>query len=201
MKFICIAGNYNEGLTKTEDHNEPVFFIKPESALLRAKLPFFIPDHSKRIIPRCNIVLKVCKLGKNIQNKFSHLYYNEIGIGVDLEAADTLERCQKMLAPWEAAKAYDFSSPVGEFIHKKEFRDIQNISFSILKNDKCIAKSNTAKIFIGFDDIIAHISQYMTIKQGDYIFTGSPPTDESIGINDRIDCFIEYRKMLSFRVK
>jgi acylpyruvate hydrolase len=196
MKIICIEGNYEKTAAK-----EPVFFLKPESAILRAKLPFFIPDHSQRIIPRCNIVLKVCKLGKNIQKRFAHLYYNEIGIGLDMEAAYTLQQCIKNGLPWEVAKAYDFSSPVGSFIPVKEFSDISKISFSMSKNEKCLMKSSTAEMLFSFDEIISYVSNYMTIKTGDYIFTGSPPIHESITINDTIDCFIEEKKMLSLRIK
>lgn len=201
MKIICIDDNYSKPQRRKGINNKPVFFLKPESAILRAKLPFFIPEHSMRIIPRVNIVLKVCKLGKNIQKKFAHLYYDEIGIGIDMEAADTLERCKTKGEPWEAAKSYDFSSPIGSFISVKDFKDIKNISFSVFKNNVCVTKAKTAKMYFDFHDIIAFISEYMTIKTGDYIFTGSPPINEYVEINDLFECFIEDRKMLSFKVK
>ena len=118
-----------------------------------------------------------------------------------MEAADTLAVCKAAGNPWEPAKAYDFSSPIGDFIPVIEIKKIAGISFSIYKNNECVAKSNTADMHYGFDDIIAHVSKYITIKTGDYIFTGSPSINESVNINDHIECFIEDKKLLTFRIK
>ena len=201
MKIICVDGNYNSNEDGGGIRHIPLFFLKPESSILRSRLPFFIPDHTKRIIPRCNIVLKISKLGKNIHKKFANLYYDEIGIGVDMEAADILAKCKTDAMPWEPAKAYDFSCPIGDFISVKEIPDIDNISFSIFKNNQCIASSSTRNLLFSFDKIIEQVSSIMTIKTGDLIFTGSPPLNETVSINDHIDCFIEDKKMLSFNVK
>ncbi len=201
MKIICIEGNYSSSESALGLITEPVFFLKPESSVLRNSLPFFIPDHTQQIIPRCNIVLKICRLGKNIRKKFSNIYYDEIGIGIDMEAADLLEKCKAASLPWESAKAYDNSSPIGNFIPVKEIKDIGNIPFSIFKNNLCIASENTSKLIHDFGDIIEHVTKFMTIKTGDLIFTGSPPLKETVRINDHIDCFIGDKKMLSFNVK
>ena len=186
---------------KKDNCAEPVFFLKPETSILRNNQPFFIPDHTQKVIPRVNIVLKICRLGKNIQEKFAHLYYDEIGIGVDMEAADVIEKCIKNGLPWETAKAYDSSSPLGYFIPKNEFEDISNISFSLWRNSKIHTRTNTSGMIYSFDEIIAYVSKYVMLKTGDYIFTGSPETDESVNINDHIECFILDNKALFFNVK
>ena len=201
MKIICIEGNYYNKKKDSKYLQEPVFFLKPESSLLRNHQPFFIPDHSKKIIPNVNIVLKVCRLGKNIQEKFAHLYYNEIGVGVDMEATDMLEICIKRGLPWEPAKAFDSSSPLGNFISKKEFKSLSAISFSILKNKNCICKCNTSEMLYSFEKIIAYVSKFVTLKTGDCIFTGSPEINDKAELNDNIECYIENRKLLAFNVK
>ncbi len=201
MKIICVEGNYCKNKKDIRTPNEPIFFLKPESSLLRNNQPFFIPDYSKKIIPRVNIVLKVCRLGKNIQEKFAHLYFNEIGIGVDMEAADMLEIYKEKGLPWEPAKAFDCSSPIGNFISKKEFKSLSAISFSIFKNKKCICKAYTSEMLYSFDKIIAYVSKYVTLKDGDCIFTGSPEINDTAALNDHIECFIENRKLLAFNVK
>ena len=199
MKIICIEGNYSN--KKKENQSEPVFFLKPESSLLRNTQPFFIPDHALKIILRVNIVLKICRLGKNIQEKFARLYYNEIGIGVDMEAADILEKCRKNKLPWEPAKAYDFSSPLGKFISKDEFEDLTNISFSLVRNGEVFVRANSSGMIYSFDKIISSVSKFMTLKTGDCIYTGSPGIDCGVEINDSIECFIENKKLLSFNIK
>jgi acylpyruvate hydrolase len=198
MKIICIESNYPSQENK---NSEPVFFLKPETAIIRNKLPFFIPEHASQIIPRINIVLKVCRLGKNIQERFANRYYTEIGIGVDMEAADVLETCRNKGLPWEKAKAYDSSAPLGDFISINEVADHRAISFSLFKNGDCILKANTYEMIYSFDKIISHVSKFMTLKMGDHIFTGSPETEQSIDINDKIDCFLEDKKLLSFKIK
>jgi len=201
MKIICIEGNYCNKKKDLAILKEPVFFLKPESSVLRNNLPFFIPDHSKKIIPRINIVLKICRLGKNIQEKFAHLYYNEISLGVDMEATDVLGNCKKLGLPWEAAKSFDCSSPLGNFISIKEFNNLSAISFSININNNCICKSSTSQMLFSFDKIISYISKYVTLKTGDYIFTGSPEINYTTKLNDHIECFIENKVMLAFNVK
>lgn len=201
MKIICFEGNYLKSGDQSLENYEPVFFIKPETSLLRDKQPFFIPDHTKVITPRINIVLKICRLGKNIQEKFANKYYDEIGIGVDLEASDVLKNCIRNRLPWETAKAYDSSAPLGKFISKTEFASLNNISFSMKKNGQCITMGNTSELILFFDKLVAHASKYLMFKMGDYIFTGSPASMDTLQIDDRIECFIEDKKLLSFHVK
>jgi 2-keto-4-pentenoate hydratase/2-oxohepta-3-ene-1,7-dioic acid hydratase in catechol pathway len=200
MKIICINNSYFSKEV-TQIANEPVFFIKSENSLSRNKLPFFIPDHSKRIIPKTNVVLKACRLGKNIQEKFAYRYYDEITIGLDMEAADVLENCKKNGSPWEPAKAYDSSAPFGNFISIADLENISDIPFSLFKNGDCIVNARTSEMIFSFDKIISHVSKFVTLKTGDYIFTGSPEINESVEINDKLECYINNKKLLWFNVK
>ena len=201
MKIICFDGNYHTLSEHRIEKYEPVLFLKPETSLLKDKNPFFIPDHSKNISPRINIILKICRLGKNIQEKFAHKYYDEISVGVDLEATDTLKRCRDNQLPWEVAKAFEFSAPVGRFISKTEFLNLNNISFSIKKNGECLSFGNTSDMVFNFDKLVAHASKYMMLKMGDFIFTGSPAIQSTLQIDDKIECYLEERKLLSFHIK
>ncbi|MGD0710524.1 MAG: fumarylacetoacetate hydrolase family protein [Bacteroidales bacterium] len=201
MKIICIHNNYKTSAGNKSESDQLVFFLKPESSLLVNKRPFFIPEHAQQITPKVNLALKICRLGKNIQERFAHLYYDEISIGIDMEATNTLSQCKKSGLPWEVAKAYDDSSPVGNFISKNEFRDLRNINFSIFKNGKAFIKANSSQLIFSFDSIIAYVSTYITVKQGDYIFTGSPAINDAVEINDKIECFLEDKRLLSFNVK
>jgi 2-keto-4-pentenoate hydratase/2-oxohepta-3-ene-1,7-dioic acid hydratase in catechol pathway len=201
MKFICFESNFLKPGDYLSENYKPVFFLKPETSLLRDKQPFFIPDYTKVVTPRINIVLKISRLGKNIQEKFAHKYYDEIGIGVDLEATDVLQNSLNNSLPWETAKAYDSSAPLGRFIPKSEFASLNNISFSMIKNSQCICTGNTSEMILFFDKLVEHASKYLMLKMGDYIFTGSPASADILQIDDRIECFIEDKKLLSFHVK
>jgi len=200
MKIICIENNYHAKNFK-QDIKEPLFFIKPESSLIRNRQPFFIPDFTKKVIPKINIVLKISRLGKHIHERFANKYYDEIGIGIDFEANDILNICKTNGLPWESAKAYDSSASLGSFILKTDFINLSDISFSILKNGNCICKANTSEILFSFDKIISHVSKYVMIKMGDYILTGSPDINECVDINDKLECFIQDKKVLSINVK
>jgi acylpyruvate hydrolase len=198
MKIICIEGNYR---TDKEYFNYPVFTIKPESCLLRNNNPFFIPGHSERFSPRVHLVIKISRLGKNIQEKFAPLYYNEIGIGIDIVAEDSLEICKKRGLPWDIAKAFDSSSPLGNFISTNSISNTENISFSLKVNGQIISESNSSEMIFLFNKIIEHVSKYITLKTGDIIYTGSPENSYSLKINDRIEGFISANRMLWFNVK
>jgi acylpyruvate hydrolase len=201
MKLICVQDNYELYEEKQNITSQPVFFLKPESALLINNQPFFIPEHAQQIIPKINVAIKICRLGKNIQEKFAYLYFDEISIGLDMEAADTLEKCTNNGLPWETAKAYDSSAPIGNFFPKKEIIDLSDINFSLYKNGNPIVKANSSQMIFSFDKIISYVSTYITLKTGDYIFTGSPHSIASVSINDKLECFIEDKKLLRFNVK
>ncbi|HNW98020.1 MAG TPA: fumarylacetoacetate hydrolase family protein [Bacteroidales bacterium] len=198
MKIICIEGNY-----KNNEFNSshPVFFIKPETCLLKNNHPFFIPDHSPVIIPNVNLVIKISRLGKNIQEKFAHLYYNEIGIGVDITATDTLADCKKNSQPWDTAKSFDNSAPLGNFIPITSISNLFNIPFSLQINSETVLTSNSSEMIFNFNKIIQHVSQYITIKTGDLVYTGSPLSSSYLKINDRLECYIGSQKLLWFNIK
>lgn len=198
MKIICIEGNYNNSKEKFQ---HPAFSIKPETCLLRNNHPFFIPDHSPNISPRIHLILKISRLGKNIREKFAHLYYNEIGIGIDMVALDKLETCIKKGLPWEQAKAFDSSSPLGNFIPINFFINTDNIPFSLKVNEQVIMNSNSAEMIFTFNKIIEHVSEYVTLKMGDLIYTGSHENTYSVKINDRIEGYIADKKLLWFNIK
>lgn len=203
MKIICIGRNYKEHAKEFDNPvpEKPIFFLKPQSSLLLRNRPFFYPDYSNDIQYETELVIKIDKLGKNIQEKFANTYYNEIGIGIDFTARDLQRECKAKGLPWEISKAFDYSAPVSSFIPKSDFEDIDNINFHLNINSKLVQKGNSRDMIFSFDKIISYVSEFLTLKTGDLIFTGTPAGVGSVKINDLLDVFIEDRKMLSFRIK
>jgi len=203
MKIICIGRNYSEHAKELNNPipSNPVFFMKPDTALIQNHNPFFYPEFSKDIHFETELVLKICRNGRHIEEKFAHKYYDQIGIGLDLTARDLQSNCKKKGLPWEIAKAFDNSAPLGKFLPKSDFKDLNNINFSLEINGKLRQKGNSADMIFSFDAIIAYITQFVTIKIGDLIFTGTPAGVGPIKINDHFDAFIEDKKMLSLNVK
>ena len=204
MKIFAIGLNYashNKEMQRTFEAAEPVIFMKPDTALLRNGNPFFLPDFSDEIHYETELVIKINRLGKNIAEKFAHRYYDELTVGIDFTARD-LQRKQKELGlPWEIAKAFDNSAPVGEFISKKELADINNINFRLDINGATVQHGNSGDLIYSFDKIIAYISRFFTLKIGDLIFTGTPAGLGGVSINDRLEGYIEDRKLLDFKIK
>lgn len=204
MKIFAIGLNYashNKEMQRTFEAAEPVIFMKPDTALLRNGNPFFLPDFSDEIHYETELVIKINRLGKNIAEKFAHRYYDELTVGIDFTARD-LQRKQKELGlPWEIAKAFDNSAPVGEFISKKELADINNINFRLDINGATVQQGNSGDLIYSFDKIIAYISRFFTLKIGDLIFTGTPAGIGGVSINDRLEGYIEDRKLLDFKIK
>jgi acylpyruvate hydrolase len=198
MKIICIEGNYKGGLS---DSSFPLFSVKPESCLLRNNRPFFLPDHAPEISPKAHIVLKISRLGKNIQEKFAHLYFNEIGIGLDMIPNSILMECRKNGLPWDTAKCFDFSSPLGNFMVKENIPDINHITFALSVNGKKIISSNSSEMIHPFGKIIEHVSKYVMLKMGDLIYTGSPDYDFLVAINDSVEASISEKRMLWLNIK
>lgn len=203
MKIICIGRNYAEHAKEMNSPvpTEPVFFLKPDTALIKDNQPFYYPDFSKDIHHEVEIVLKISRPGKSIAPEFAHKYFDEIGIGIDFTARDLQAKCKEKGLPWEKAKAFDGSAPVGNFISKKEFKDLNNISFHLDINGKQVQKGNTADLIFSFDKVISYISAFITLKTGDLIFTGTPEGVGPVKIDDRLSCYIEEKKMLEFEVK
>lgn len=203
MKIICIGRNYIDHARELNNPvpQNPLFFLKPETALIRAGLPFFIPDFSSDIHYEVELVLRVCKLGKHIQEKFAHTYYDQIGIGIDFTARDVQQVCKQKGWPWEMAKAFDGSAPVSSFIALNRFFDKYDINFYLKKNDQIVQKGNSGMMIFNFEKIIAYVSRFVTLKIGDLIFTGTPAGVGSVKEGDTLYAGIEDQPLLTINVK
>lgn len=203
MKIICIGRNYAEHAKEMNSviPSEPVFFLKPDTSLIKDNQPFYYPDFSKEIHHEVELVLKINKPGKNIQTQFAHKYYNEIGIGIDFTARDIQAECKKNGLPWEKAKAFDGAAPIGKFLDKKQFTDEKNINFHLKINGNNVQEGNTRDLLFSFDTIIAYISKYFTLRTGDLIYTGTPEGVGPVKIGDRLEAYIEDQKLLDFEIK
>ncbi len=203
MKILCIGRNYAEHIAElnNERPSEPVVFMKPDTALLRENEAFYHPDFSNDIHHEVEIVLKINKMGKNIEAKFAHKYYDEIGIGIDFTARDVQAKLKEKGLPWEKAKAFNGSAPISGFVPKSNFADLKNLSFHLDVNGEARQKGNTSMMLWDFNEIIAEISKYFTLKTGDLIFTGTPAGVGKVNIGDKLTAFIEGKEMLSFDIK
>lgn len=203
MKIIAIGRNYAAHIEelKNERPAAPVVFLKPDTALLKNNAPFYHPDFSKNIHHEVELVLKISKEGKNIQKQFAYRYYEEIGIGIDFTARDLQDHCKTKGLPWEIAKAFNGSAPIGEFLPLSDFKELKDINFHLLINGELKQKGNTEMMLFDFDTIIAYVSQFFTLKKGDLIYTGTPAGVGQIKVGDHLEAFIEDKKLLSFEVK
>lgn len=203
MKVIAIGRNYADHAKELNNPlpAEPVFFMKPDTAIVKGNKPFFLPDFSHEIHHEVEIVLKINRVGKNIADKFAHRYYAEIGIGIDFTARDLQAKCKEKGLPWEVAKAFDNSAPVGEFLPKTQFADLNNIDFRLDINGKTVQKGNTSDMIFKFDKIIEHVSRFVTLKIGDLIYTGTPAGVGPVSIGDQLSAYIGDKCLLDFSVK
>jgi len=203
MKIICIGRNYIDHAKELNNPvpKVPVFFMKPDTALIQKHNPFFYPEFSKDIHYETELVIKISKNGRHIEERFAHKYYDEIGIGLDLTARDLQSECKKKGLPWEIAKAFDNSAPLGSFKKISEFEDVNNINFSLKINGEQRQVGNSADMIFNFNQIIFYLSQFVTLKLGDLIFTGTPAGVGPIKIDDHFEAFIEKDKMLDLKVK
>ena len=203
MKVICIGRNYVEHAKemKSEIPKEPVFFMKPDTALLKDNEPFYYPEFTNELHHEIEIVLKICKAGKYIEEKFASRYYDEIGIGIDFTARDLQQECKSKGLPWEKAKAFDHSAPISKFLPKSTFQHLNQISFSLLVNGVVKQKGNTSDMLFSFDKIIAYVSRFITLKTGDLIFTGTPEGVGPVLRNDVLEGFIGDQKMLQTEIR
>jgi acylpyruvate hydrolase len=203
MKIICIGRNYAEHAKEMNSPvpTEPVLFLKPETAVLKNNQPFFYPEFSKEIHHEVELVLRVSKMGRHIGPVFAHRYYDAIGIGIDFTARDIQAKLKEKGLPWEKAKAFDHSAPLGKFIPKEKFGAMDNISFHLDVSGKTVQRGNTKDLLFSFDQLIAYASQFFTLKAGDYIFTGTPEGVGPVKIGDRLEAFIGEEKLLDFEVK
>ena len=203
MKIICIGRNYADHAKELNNEvpKNPVLFLKPETAILLKKQPFFIPDFSNDIHYELEVVVKINKLGKHIQAKFAHKYYSEITVGIDFTARDLQSELKKAGLPWERAKGFDGSAMVGNFVSKSNFNNLQNVDFKLDKNGKTVQIGNTKDMLFTIDQIIEEASKYFTLKIGDLIFTGTPAGVGPVAANDQLEGYLGTEKLFSLNVK
>ncbi|MCU0360249.1 MAG: fumarylacetoacetate hydrolase family protein [Bacteroidia bacterium] len=201
MKIICIGRNYaaHAKELRNELPTEPVFFMKPDTALLKEN-EFYYPDFTKELHHEIELVLKICKAGKHIQEEFAHKYYDEIGLGIDFTARDLQEDCKKKGLPWEKAKAFDNSAPIGNFISKSEL-ELSNIRFGLKVNGVYKQQGNSADLIFSFDKVIAYVSQFVSLKVGDLIYTGTPEGVGPVKIGDRLEGELNGTNFLNLQIK
>jgi acylpyruvate hydrolase len=203
MKIIAIGRNYAEHAKELNNPvpTTPVIFMKPDSALIKDNKPFYHPDFSTDIHHEIELVLKICKEGKHISEKFASNYYDEIGLGIDFTARDIQNRHKEKGLPWELAKAFDGSAPISTFLPKMQFADLYNINLRLDINGETRQNGNTKDLLFSFEQLIAFVSQYFTLKKGDLIFTGTPPGVSKVSVGDRLEGYLQDQKLLDFYVK
>jgi acylpyruvate hydrolase len=203
MKIICIGRNYADHAKelKNEVPTEPVFFLKPETAMLRPGQAFFLPDFSNDMHHELELVVRINRLGKNIEKRFAHRYYNEIGLGIDFTARDLQQECKNKGLPWEKAKAFDGSAPLGSFIQIDSNTVLDNLKLELKVNGETRQKGNTKEMLFSIDEIIAYISQFFTLKIGDLIFTGTPAGVGPVAEGDVLEGFLNDQQLLTLRIK
>ena len=203
MKLICIGRNYTEHIKELENEKpiDPVVFLKPDTSILLKKQPFFIPDFSNDVHHEVEILVKINRLGKHIDKKFAYKYYDEIGLGIDFTARDLQAQLKDQGLPWEKAKAFDGAAVIGDWTSKDEFGDIDNVNFSLKKNDELVQQGCTSNMLWKIDELIEYVSKYFTLKIGDIIFTGTPAGVGKVIANDKLIGCIENKQMFSITVK
>lgn len=203
MKIICIGRNYAKHIAelKNERPSEPVIFMKPDSAVLLKQHPFVIPEFSNDIHHEIELIVKINKVGKYIDTKFAHKYYDEISVGIDFTARDLQNELKAKGLPWEKAKAFDGSAVIGDFLPKSQFNSLENITFELTNNNEIVQKGNTNEMLWKIDEIISYVSQFFTLKIGDIIFTGSPEGVAAVKPEDVLEGFLEGNKLFSIQIK
>ncbi|MEW4922964.1 fumarylacetoacetate hydrolase family protein [Algibacter sp. 2305UL17-15] len=203
MKLICIGRNYTEHIKELENEKptDPVVFLKPDTAILLKRQPFFIPDFSDDVHHEVEVLVKINRVGKHIDKKFAHKYYEEIGLGIDFTARDLQAQLKAKGLPWEKAKAFDGAAVIGQWISKKEVTDVNQIEFSLKKNDEIVQKGNTSHMLWKIDELIEYVSKYFTLKIGDIIFTGTPAGVGRVVANDKLSGYIGNKELFSITIK
>ncbi|MCQ2252805.1 MAG: fumarylacetoacetate hydrolase family protein [Bacteroidales bacterium] len=203
MKIFCLAANYRkhgEEINLSPEKN-PVFFLKPETSLLRNHYDFYIPEFSNQVEYETEVVIKIGKMGKAIEPRFASRYYDEITVGLDITARDLQNEYRAKGLPWFLSKGFDLSAPLGDFVNKREFQSIYNLDFGLRINGEVAQMGNTADMIFNFDQIVSYISQFVTLKVGDLIYTGTPAGVGPLRIGDKLEAELAGRKLLEIRVK
>ncbi len=203
MKIICIGRNYADHAKELNNPlpEKPVFFMKPDTSLLRNNQPFFLPGFSSDLHYEVEVILRINRVGKNIEKQFAHRYYSDVGLGIDFTARDLQRECKEKGLPWEISKGFDGSAVIGSILKMETLGDIHSLDFSLQKNGETVQRGNTGNMIFSFDDIISYISQFLTLKIGDLIFTGTPAGVGPVKAGDKLEGFIEKKQMFTCEVK
>ncbi|MFZ4101458.1 MAG: fumarylacetoacetate hydrolase family protein [Sphingobacterium thalpophilum] len=203
MKIIAIGRNYAEHAKELNNPipTVPVIFMKPDTAILKDNKPFYPPEFSADIHHEIELVLKISKEGKHIAQKFADSYFDEVGLGIDFTARDIQQKHKEKGLPWELAKAFDHSAPISKFIPKSTFKDLSNLNLRLNLNDNIVQEGNTKDLLFSFEHIISFVSQYITLKKGDLIFTGTPKGVGKVNIGDHLCGYLEDEKLLDFYIR
>ena len=203
MKIVCIGRNYVDHIKElaNERPTDPVVFIKPDSAVLPKEQDFYIPEFSNDVHHEVEVLVKIKKVGKHIDKKFAHTYYDEVGLGIDFTARDLQSKLKEKGLPWEKAKGFDGSAVIGKWISKSALKDINNLDFSLLKNGEVVQQGNTSLMLWKVDELISYVSKYFMLKKGDIIFTGTPAGVGKINANDYLSGVLEGEEMFSVKIK
>lgn len=203
MKIICIGRNYVDHIKElgNETPKDPVIFLKPDTAILPKKMPFVIPDYTDNLQYEAEVVVRINRVGKHIDEKFAHKYYDEIGLGIDFTARDIQKQLKEKGLPWEKSKAFDGSAVVGKFLNKSVFKNIDKIDFKLIKNGEIVQNANTSLMINSIDELISYVSKFFTLKIGDFIFTGTPAGVGKTIENDNLIGVINDEEVFNIRVK
>lgn len=203
MKIICIGRNYAEHIKElsNERPTDPVVFIKPDSAVLPKDQDFYIPEFSDDIHYEVEVLVKIKKVGKHIDPKFAHKYYDEIGLGIDFTARDLQAQLKEKGLPWEKAKGFDGAAVIGKWLPKTDLKDLKNLHFTLTKNDKVVQKGDTSKMLWSVDELIGYVSKFFTLKKGDVLFTGTPAGVGRVSPNDYLSGSLEGKELLRLKIK
>ena len=203
MKIICIGRNYPNHAAElgNEKPESPVIFIKPDTAKLQSRFPFYIPPFSNQIHHEVEVLVKINRIGKYIEEKFAHKYYQEIGLGIDFTARDLQQNLKEKGLPWEKAKAFDGSALIGSWFDKDNFKDLNKLDFELLKNGTTAQDGNTSQMLWSIDALIDEVSQFFTLKIGDVIFTGTPAGVATVAENDILEGYLEGEKAFKVKIK
>ena len=203
MKIICVGRNYKNHVNELNNivPTEPIIFLKPDTSIILKKQPFFIPDFSNDIHYEVEVIVKINRVGKYISKEFAHKYYDKIGLGIDFTARDIQQNQKQFGLPWEKAKAFDGSALIGKWVNKTSFDDINDINFSLMKNNELVQQGNTSQMLWDIDSIIAYVSSFFTLKIGDIIFTGTPAGVGAVKENDKLKGFINGDEFFDLKIR
>ena len=203
MKIICIGRNYPQHAEELSNKKpeSPVIFIKPDTAILQSRLPFYIPAFSNQIHHEVEVLVRINRIGKYIEKKFAHKYYQEIGLGIDFTARDLQQNLKEKGLPWEKAKAFDGSALIGSWYNKNNFSDLNQLDFELVKNSETVQEGNTSQMIWSIDTLINEVSRFFTLKIGDVIFTGTPAGVGPVVVNDVLEGYLEGKKAFTLKIK